>query len=154
MLTLDRDGDFRCGARWRASGNQLHLEKELYYPDSLGDLYSRVTELLGFGAGRTNTKCSGCPPRDSGEQFLPLFEELLGSQRLAVHRPHFFDSGSLEPRRLQREILRARWGSRTAPTFRKRCAAPLAAGLQRAIEDTVLRMAGPAEISAWPADWG
>jgi len=51
VLTIDRDGDFRSAARWRASGNQLHLEKDLYYPDSLGDLYSRVTELLGFAAG-------------------------------------------------------------------------------------------------------
>ena len=56
VLTLDRDGDFRCGARWRASGNQLQLEKELYYPDSLGDLYSRVTELLGFNAGADEHK--------------------------------------------------------------------------------------------------
>src|SRR5687768_12900399 len=43
VLTLDRGGDFRCGARWRASGNDLQLENELYFPDSLGDLYARVT---------------------------------------------------------------------------------------------------------------
>src|SRR6202453_933646 len=48
VLTLDRDGDFRSAARWHAAGNQLHLEKDLYYPDSLGDFYSRVTEVLGF----------------------------------------------------------------------------------------------------------
>src|SRR5215475_6840915 len=37
VLTLDRAGDFRCGARWKASGTELHLEKEIFYPDSLGD---------------------------------------------------------------------------------------------------------------------
>src|SRR5216684_7252421 len=42
VLTLDRIGDFRCGARWHGNGNQLRLERELYYPDSLGDLYGRV----------------------------------------------------------------------------------------------------------------
>jgi carbamoyltransferase len=50
VLTLDRAGDFRCGTRWHAAGTQLSLERELYYPDSLGDLYGRVTELLGFRA--------------------------------------------------------------------------------------------------------
>src|SRR5207302_7347123 len=44
VLTLDRAGDFRCGARWKACANQISLEKEIYYPDSLGDLYGRVTE--------------------------------------------------------------------------------------------------------------
>jgi carbamoyltransferase len=48
VLTLDRSGDFRCGARWRGAGNELSLEKELYLPDSLGDVYGRVAELLGF----------------------------------------------------------------------------------------------------------
>ena len=27
VLTLDRDGDFRSAARWRASGNQIQLER-------------------------------------------------------------------------------------------------------------------------------
>lgn len=47
VLTLDRSGDFRCGSVWRAAGNQIQLEKEISYPDSLGDLYSRVTQLMG-----------------------------------------------------------------------------------------------------------
>ena len=50
MLTLDHAGDFRCGARWQGSGNQLQIDKEWYYPDSLGRLYGAVTELLGFRA--------------------------------------------------------------------------------------------------------
>ena len=48
VLTLDRGGDFRCGTRWLASGTEMTLEQEHYYPDSIGDLYGRVTELLGF----------------------------------------------------------------------------------------------------------
>src|ERR1700730_8428148 len=34
VLTLDHSGDFRCGTRWRASGNQIQPDKEWYYPDS------------------------------------------------------------------------------------------------------------------------
>jgi carbamoyltransferase len=48
VLTLDRAGDFRSGSRWQARGNSLNLEEEIYAPDSLGELYGRVTELLGF----------------------------------------------------------------------------------------------------------
>ena len=48
VLTLDRSGDFRCGARWRAHGSAIDLDEETFFPDSIGDLYSRVTELLGY----------------------------------------------------------------------------------------------------------
>src|SRR5262249_13596194 len=48
VVTLDHSGDFRCGARWHARDNQLHIEREWYYPDSLGRVYGAVTELLGF----------------------------------------------------------------------------------------------------------
>ncbi len=48
VVAMDNVGDFRCGSRWRAEGADLRLEAEMSYPDSLGDLYSRVTELLGF----------------------------------------------------------------------------------------------------------
>ena len=48
VLTLDHAGDLRCGARWHGDGAGLQIDKEMYYPDSFGDLYGRVTELLGF----------------------------------------------------------------------------------------------------------
>jgi len=57
VLVLDRHGDFRCGSRWHAAeGQLLRLEKELYSPDSLGEIYGRVTELLGFNANADEHK--------------------------------------------------------------------------------------------------
>src|SRR5436309_9677729 len=44
VLTLDHGGDFRCGSKWRAQGTRMTLEHEHYLPDSLGELYGRVTE--------------------------------------------------------------------------------------------------------------
>ena len=61
VITLDREGDLRCGAKWRGEGNRLTLEDEILYPDSIGELYGRVTELLGFRRAPTNTACSGFP---------------------------------------------------------------------------------------------
>ena len=40
----------RCGSRWRGAGNTLTLDREIFYPDSIGDLYGRVTRLLGMRA--------------------------------------------------------------------------------------------------------
>src|SRR5438309_1226162 len=76
VLTLDRSGDFRCGARWKASGVQLVLEKEIYYPDSLGDLYGRVTELLGFKANADEHKVQWLSV-NGDDRFRALFTEML-----------------------------------------------------------------------------
>src|SRR5947209_13775698 len=47
VVTMDRAGDLRCGARFHGAGPNLRLESEQYLPDSFGDLYSRVTQFLG-----------------------------------------------------------------------------------------------------------
>jgi len=144
VLTLDRDGDFRSAARWHAAGNQLHLEKDLYYPDSLGDLYSRVTELLGFDAGADEHKVQWLSTADSGEQLLPLFEELLGPGDWPCINRSFFDADRLSQGGFSEKFYSALGladGAEIPETLR----ASLAAGLQHAIENAVLRMAGPAE---------
>ncbi|MGP0070841.1 MAG: carbamoyltransferase C-terminal domain-containing protein [Bryobacteraceae bacterium] len=144
VLTLDRDGDFRSAARWRASGNQLHLEKDLYYPDSLGDLYSRVTELFGFNAGSDEHKVQWLSTADSGERFLPLFEEILGSGEWPCINRSFFDSDRLSQGGFSDKFY-SRLDLEDGTAIPDALRAPLAAGLQHAIENAVLGMAGSAE---------
>jgi carbamoyltransferase len=144
VLTLDRDGDFRSAARWRASGNQLHLEKDLYYPDSLGDFYSRVTELLGFNPGSDEHKVQWLSTADSGEQFLPLFEDILGSSEWPCINRSFFDADRLSQGGFSEKFY-ARLGLEDGDEIPATLRAPIAAGLQRAIEGIVLRMAGSAD---------
>ncbi len=50
VITLDREGDLRCGAKWHGAGNTLTIEEEILYPDSIAELYGHVTELLGLRA--------------------------------------------------------------------------------------------------------
>lgn len=144
VLTLDRDGDFRSAARWRASGNQLQLEKDLYYPDSLGDLYSRVTELLGFNAGSDEHKVQWLSTADSGARFQPLFGEILGASDWPSIDRSFFDADRLSQGGFSEKFY-ARLGIEDGAAIPDALRAPLAAGLQHAIEKMVLCMAGPAE---------
>ena len=80
VLTLDRLGDFRCGSRWLGRGNALSVDQELYYPDSLGDLYGRVTRLIGFRYNSDEHKvqwlsASGKP------RFVEYFHELMHARQ-------------------------------------------------------------------------
>ncbi|HYL34506.1 MAG TPA: carbamoyltransferase C-terminal domain-containing protein [Bryobacteraceae bacterium] len=142
VLTLDRDGDFRSAARWRASGNQLLLERDLYYPDSLGDLYGRVTELLGFSAGADEHKVQWLSTSDDGASYLPLFEEILGSSEWPSLNRTYFDADRLSQGGFSEKFYR-HLGLAEGAELPEKMKAPLAAGLQRAIERAVLRMAGP-----------
>jgi carbamoyltransferase len=140
VLTLDRMGDFTCGARWQGNGNQLRLDKELYYPDSLGDLYGRVTELLGFRAGSEEHKVQWLSTAGDSGVFLPLFEEILGRNEWPRLDRSFFDSDRVSQGGFGAKFyrhLQVEDGAAIPRSMR----ATIAAGLQRAIERTVLRMA-------------
>src|SRR5580700_1609267 len=76
VLTLDRGGDFRCGSRWRAQGSRMTLEQEYYAPDSPGDLYGRVTELLGFEANADEHKVQWMSVHGD-DRYKDLFLEIL-----------------------------------------------------------------------------
>jgi carbamoyltransferase len=127
VLTLDHAGDFRCGARWYASGNQIQLDREWYYPDSLGRLYRAVTQLLGYRPGADEHKVQWLST-SGDDSMAPLFREILSdSARLD---PSFFDAGGgFSPK------FQAGEGSPAA----------VARGLQKTIEDTVLKLAGEGE---------
>ncbi|HLG95463.1 MAG TPA: carbamoyltransferase C-terminal domain-containing protein [Bryobacteraceae bacterium] len=142
VLTLDRDGDFRSTGRWRASGNQLQLERDLYYPDSLGDLYGRVTELLGFNSGSDEHKIQWLSTAADGAAYSPLFDEILGGSEWPAIDRSYFDADRLSQGGFSEKFYR-HVGLSDGESIPDKLKAPLAAGLQRAIEQAVLRMAGP-----------
>ena len=145
VLTLDRSGDFRCGARWRASGNQLQPEKELYYPDSLGDLYGRVTELLGFEARADEHKVQWLST-SGDDRFTALFMEITGIASGGWPRldRSFFSSDRLSHGGFSAKFYQCLGlpdGAPVPPGMRP----AVGAGLQQAIENTVAEMAGSGE---------
>src|SRR5690349_11011966 len=48
VLSVDRAGDYRSAVLYQAQANQITSVREMYFPDSFGDLFNRVTELIGF----------------------------------------------------------------------------------------------------------
>ena len=119
VLTLDRYGDTRCGARWLGHGQALTLDREAMYPDSLGDLYSRVTRGLGF--------------EDNADEHKLQWMSAAGQPR---HKQAFLDGFSSD------ESNWLRLDSRRLP---EGSAADVAASLQAAVEEMVLRLAGAGE---------
>ena len=142
VLTLDRRGDMRSGAWWKAEGPRLDLSDELYAPDSPAAFYSRMTELLGFRAGGEEHKVQWLS-RAGGSRFVEPILDMLGGAREG--RPQvdhscfdasrtarggfsdaFFERLGLEPRRGLSDSEQA----------------DLAAGVQGAVEAVVVAMIG------------
>jgi carbamoyltransferase len=142
VLTLDRAGDFRCGARYQGSGARLQLETEMYYPDSIGDLYSRVTEFLGFRACAEEHKVQWLST--SGEErYSNLFDEMIGADGARLN-PAFFESN-----RNVRGGFSAKFyqglgiPEQSEISYEQRAA--IARSLQASVERAVLRLAGDGE---------
>src|SRR5579862_3361584 len=141
VLTLDHAGDFRCGGRWHARDNQMQLEKEWYYPDSLGRLYRAVTELLGFHAGADEHKVQWLSA-SGDDRFEALFHEIAAaSGRLDAT---FFDGHRTASGGFSAKFFE-RLGLEDGAEIPAAMAPAIAHGLQRAVEDTVLAMAGEGE---------
>jgi carbamoyltransferase len=145
VLTLDRNGDFRCGARWIASGARLTLDKELYHPDSLGEFYGRVTALLGFEPNADEHKVQWLST-SGDDRFHSLFLEILAPRNEGwprIDRSFLRGEGGSHggfSRKFYRQL-----GLNDGPGIPPELKAPVAAGLQHAIEQAVIGMAGEGE---------
>ena len=141
VLTLDHDGDFRCGTRWHAKDTQIQAEREWYYPDSLGRLYGAVTQLLGYRAGAEEHKVQWISA-SGDERYAPLFREVVtASARLD---PSFFDGhrqseGGFSPKFFER------LGIEEGVRIPAAAVPAIARGLQKTVEETVLGLAGEGE---------
>jgi carbamoyltransferase len=145
VLSIDRAGDFRSAVLFEGRQNRLTPVRELYFPDSLGDLFNRVTALLGFEPRADEHKvqwlsASGKP------RFIEVFRDLLyrGNAPWPQIDRKFFDTD-----RLTHGGFSGRFYDETGIEAGERLSsetkADLAASLQLAIHEAIIRMIGPAE---------
>jgi carbamoyltransferase len=145
VLSLDRNGDFRCASRWAAEGNQMQMESELYYPDSLGDLYGRVTELLGFEPGIDEHKVQWMSAQGEAK-YASVFASMFPFEAdWGKHSSREYFDGE----RVSRGGFSAKFykelGIAEGEPIAEQTAADVAASLQKAVTDVVLTLAGRGE---------
>ena len=137
VITLDRFGDVRCGSKWRGEGNRLTLEEEILYPDSIAELYGRVTELLGFHSRSDEHRVQWLAP--TGEpRFHGVFEEMIQDRRIDQS---FFDTGRQGKGGFGSKFF-DRIGISESAKLAPEERADLAATVQKALENYVVRLAG------------
>jgi Predicted carbamoyl transferase, NodU family len=145
VLSVDRAGDFRSAVLFEGSGNRLTPVRELYFPDSLGDLFNRVTALLGYQPRSDEHKVQWLST--SGEPTEhQLFADLL--HRNGVAWPQI-DRSYLDADRLTQGGFSRRFydAIELSPNERIPAAkqASIAASLQQAINETVAGVLGGAQ---------
>jgi carbamoyltransferase len=143
VLVLDSGGDFRSNSLWHATKEGLRMQRESCLPDSLGDLYSRITELLGFEAGADEHKVQWLAL--SGDaRYADLLREVVGGKGWPRVDARFFDGeresfGGWSPLFYQRLELE---DEANIPESMK---PHLAAAVQIVVEECAVAMAGGGE---------
>jgi carbamoyltransferase len=145
VLSVDRAGDFRSAVLFQGEKQQLTPLRELYFPDSLGDLFNRVTDMLGFEPRADEHKvqwlsASGKPA------YLETFRKILrrsGAEWPKIERGYFdsdgWAQGGFGARFYEETGIPA--GQPLSPEMK----ANLASSLQTAVEEAVIAMVGPAK---------
>lgn len=145
VLSIDRAGDYRSAVLYRADGRHLHAVRELYFPDSIGDLFNRVTDLIGYQPRSDEHKVQWLSTT-AEPAFKQVFVDLLGDASSGWPR---FDRSYLgSDRHLRGGFSRKFFEALDIPTGSRlpdRAQATIAASLQEAVNDTVKAMIGPAE---------
>ncbi len=145
VLTLDRQGDMRCGALWQGRGATLESVEDLYAPDSPAVVYSRVTELLGFRAGREEHKVQWLSL--TGEpRYHDLFADMMGGadDRLPSLDHSYFDPSRPTHGAFSDKFYRA-VGLAPPAVLSDAMRQDLASSVHAAVADVLLRLAGEAE---------
>ncbi len=79
VLTLDENGDMKTGSLSMARGTVLDPLEESYFPDSLGNLFSRVARLAGFSASGDEHKLQWLSTWGQ-PVYAPVFRRIVGSK--------------------------------------------------------------------------
>jgi len=142
ILTMDGVGEWATTSVAVGRGNNLEIIKEIYFPHSLGLLYSAFTYYTGFKVNSGEYKVMGLAPYGQPRYTQKIFDHLLdlkpdGSFRLNLEYFNYctgltmtngkFDSLFEGPARKPEELLTQRHMD-------------LAASVQAALEEAVSRM--------------
>jgi carbamoyltransferase len=145
VLSVDRAGDFRSAVLFRGKDQQLTPLRELYFPDSLGDLFNRVTGMLGYEPRADEHKVQWMSA--SGEPvYLDVFRAILrgGSAQWPHMERSYFDADRLSDGGFSSRFY-AETGLAPKTPLGPAEKANLASSLQMAVEEKIGAMTEGAE---------
>jgi carbamoyltransferase len=140
VLTLDETGDLQTASLSIGRGAELSPLEEAYFPDSIGNLFSRVTSLAGFTPGADEHKLQwlsgwGRP------SYAPLFRRLLHVEKGGLFRlDQRYFRGARDERGGFSESFFQESGIAPAEDPTEELRANLAASVQQAVEELVLEI--------------
>jgi carbamoyltransferase len=145
VLSLDRAGDFRSGALFQGQQNRLLAVREMYFPDSFGDLFNRVTELLGYEPRADEHKVQWLSVSGTAV-YAEVFRKILhgGAGVWPKLDRSYFDADHLTRGGFSRKFY-AETGIDAELPLGQQPKADLASSLQNAVEEAVCAMLEPAQ---------
>src|SRR3954454_23693273 len=145
VLSIDRAGDYRSAVLYHAVANQMRPLREMYFPDSFGHLFNRVTELIGFSPRGEEHKVQWLSTLGQ-PAYLATFRNIFRWNESAW--PHF-DRTYLDADELMKGGFSTRFygecGLAPHQPLSEEAKADMAASVQVAVEEAVVRILGHAE---------
>lgn len=151
VLTIDGVGEWATASIAVGKGNDLHILKEMHFPDSLGLLYAAFTHFLGFKINEGEYKVMGLAPyadpqSDEVKDYLRLIRENIAIPHpdgsISMNMAYFSFTLGLKM------IPEKKWEKLFGLKIRKpeddlkKIHASVAAALQLFTEEVVVNMAG------------
>lgn len=94
VLTVDYGSDLTTAQSWDARDERLTAKAQMFWPDSIGGFYSRVTELLGFRPGEDEHKVQWMSTAGD-DRFVAALTALLGDPWNSPGRRQALDEENL-----------------------------------------------------------
>lgn len=143
ILTVDGVGEWATASYGWGKGNQIHLLKELHFPDSLGLLYSAFTYFTGFKVNSGEYKLMGLAPYGRPRYRDVILEKLIdlkddGSLRLDLSYFDFLGGLRMTNKRFESLFGGPPRKPETPITEREM---DIASSIQEVTEEVILRMA-------------
>jgi carbamoyltransferase len=143
IITAGNVGDMRSTALLTGTGSEIRLRQQASFPNSLGMVFSAVTEALGFGSSGDEHKTMWLAPTGEDE-FASLFQSIIKVDSSGLPRVNldYFDKSFRGGPRLAERFFKEtgltaqRQGGTVTPTHRS-----VAASLQSRINDVLIEMA-------------
>jgi carbamoyltransferase len=98
ILTMDGVGEWATASIGVGDGNDIRIERELHWPDSLGLLYSAFTYYLGFKVNSGEYKVMGLAPYGEPKYVQQILDEVIDLKEdgsLVLNQKYFNYLGGL-----------------------------------------------------------